>query len=248
MKNDPAPCCWLSYLLAVTLAAVTSVTQATEQDADELLFEDDMDDGVESVNTGDLHFLSTPVDASVLHSQSRIEITPRSLESGWVSLQQCYHNLDAVPRVEVVYQYREMRDLAVLGSRGIGKAEVQGQSVQLEDVSKKASICVSARIRNFYVQADGGHVLRNGPWMRRFLDGYYPFRVSLEVRYPPELLQFEAIVPEAQQGFKVETGSGRVAFDAWFEGRLETRILFSALGVTSAGEASRHKLTRAAPF
>ncbi|MEJ2307983.1 MAG: hypothetical protein P8Z78_01545 [Gammaproteobacteria bacterium] len=214
----------LISILAFCLALGVPV-YASSLDPDEAWFE--ADEAV--VNTGDLHFLPRPVDSSVLHSLSRIEISPESLGSGWVSLRQCYYNLDRVPRVEVVYNYNEMRDLAVIGTRGIGKAEVKGQGVELEDVSKKASICVAARIRNFYAQPDGGYVLKNGPYMRRFLDGYFPFRVSLEVIYPQELLRFDSIAPAAQQGFSVETGSGRLAFDAWFEGRLETRIGFTAV-------------------
>ena len=208
----------------LVLFAASVPVCASSPDPDEAWFEADE----EEVNTGDLRFLPPPVDASVLHSLSRIEISPESLESGWVSLRQCYYNLDAVPRVEVVYDYNEMRNLAVAGTRGIGKAEVQGQSVQLEDVSANASLCVAASIRNFYAQPEG-YVLKNGPYMRRFLDGYFPFRVSLEVIYPQELLRFHSVVPGAQQGFDVETGSGRLAFDAWFEGRLETRIGFTAV-------------------
>ena len=225
MKNDRVPFWWLLRLLALSLAAVTTVTQASEQDADEL-FRDDLDDGVESVNTGDLHFLSTPVDASVLHSESRIRITPASLESGWVDLLQCYRNLDAVSKVELVFDYREMRGLAVVAKRGVGKAEVSGQSVQLEDVSKQASLCIEAQVRNLYRQADGSYVLRNGPWMRKFLDGYYPFRVSLTVNYPQELVRFVRISPQVQPGFRIESTPGVIAFDAWFEGQLRTGIHF----------------------
>ena len=119
-----------------------------------------------------------------------------------------------------------MRGLAVVAKRGVGKAEVSGQSVQLEDVSKQASLCIEAQVRNLYREADGSYVLRNGPYMRRFLDGYYPFRVSLEVNYPQELVRFLRISPQVQPGFEVESDTGRVAFDAWFEGRLSTKIHF----------------------
>jgi hypothetical protein len=119
-----------------------------------------------------------------------------------------------------------MRGLAVVAKRGVGKASVSGQSVQLEDVSKQASLCIEAQVRNLYRQEDGGWVLRNGPYMRRFLDGYYPFRVTLEVNYPQELVRFVRISPQVQPGFRVESETGRIAFDAWFEGRLSTGIHF----------------------
>lgn len=209
-------------LLVVLLICTLPVVAATESEEEWFAEEE----STESVNEGELRFLETAPDPVALHSESRIRITPASLESGWVDLLQCYRNLDAVPKVEVVFDYREMRGLAVVGKRGVGKAEVSGQSVQLEDVSKQASLCIEAQVRNFYRQADGSYVLRNGPYMRKFLDGYYPFRVSLTASYPQELVRFLRISPRAQPGFRVESTPGVIAFDAWFEGRLSTGIHF----------------------
>ena len=213
-------CCLLTglLLLSFVLPAMAATENEEEWFADE--------ESTESVNEGELRFLETAPDPAVLHSESRIRITSASLESGWVDLLQCYRNLDAVPKVEVVFDYREMRGLAVVAKRGVGKAEVSGQSVQLEDVSKQASLCIEAQVRNLYRQADGSYVLRNGPYMRKFLDGYYPFRVSLEVNYPQELVRFVRVSPGVQPGFRVETAPGLIGFDAWFEGRLSTRIHF----------------------
>jgi hypothetical protein len=205
-------------LLSFVLPGMAATENEEEWFADE--------ESTESVNEGELRFLEEAPDPDVLHSESRIRITPASLESGWVDLLQCYRNLDAVPKVEVVFDYREMRGLAVVAKRGVGKAEISGQSVQLEDVSKQASLCIEAQVRNLYRQADGSYVLRNGPYMRKFLDGYYPFRVSLEVNYPQELVRFVRISPAGQPGFRVETAPGLIGFDAWFEGRLSTEIHF----------------------
>jgi hypothetical protein len=213
----------LSFLLALLLVCALPAQAATGSEEDDWALEEGATD---DVNEGELRFLEAGPDPAVLHSESRIRITPASLESGWVDLLQCYRNLDAVPKVEVVFDYREIRGLAVVAKRGVGSAEVSGQSVQLEDVSKQASLCIEAQVRNFYREADGSYVLRNGPYMRRFLDGYYPFRVSLEVNYPQELVRFLRISPQVQPGFEIESETGRVAFDAWFEGRLSTEIHF----------------------
>jgi len=213
----------LSLLLALLLLSAVPAHAATNSAEDDWDLEEESTD---HVNEGELRFLETAPDPAVLHSESRIRITPASLESGWVDLLQCYRNLDAVPKVEVVFDYNEMRGLAVVAKRGVGKASVSGHSVQLEDVSKQASLCIQAQVRNLYRQEDGGWVLRNGPYMRRFLDGYYPFRVTLEVNYPQELVRFVRISPQVQPGFRVESEAGRIAFDAWFEGRLSTGIHF----------------------
>jgi hypothetical protein len=213
----------LSLLLVLLLLCSVTVQAATNSEDDDWFLDEESTD---HVNEGELHFLETAPDPAVLHSESRIRITPASLESGWVDLLQCYRNLDAVPKIEVVFDYREMRGLAVVAKRGVGKATVSGQSVQLEEVSKQASLCIEAQVRNLYRQADGSYLLRNGPYMRKFLDGYYPFRVTLEVSYPQELVRFVRISPQARPGFRVESEAGRIAFDAWFEGRLSTGIHF----------------------
>jgi hypothetical protein len=213
----------LSLLLVLLLLCSVTVQAATNSEDDDWFLDEESTD---HVNEGELHFLETAPDPAVLHSESRIRITPASLESGWVDLLQCYRNLDAVPKIEVVFDYREMRSLAVVAKRGVGKATVSGQSVQLEEVSKQASLCIEAQVRNLYRQADGSYLLRNGPYMRKFLDGYYPFRVTLEVSYPQELVRFVRISPQARPGFRVESEAGRIAFDAWFEGRLSTGIHF----------------------
>ena len=62
--------------------------------------------------------------------------------------------------------------------------------------------------------------------MRRFLDGYYPMRLTLDIEYPAASLRFEAQEPQPQPGFQVERRSGRIQAEIWFEGRLITRFVF----------------------
>jgi hypothetical protein len=62
--------------------------------------------------------------------------------------------------------------------------------------------------------------------MRRFLDGYYPMRVSMKIDFADSGLRLIAMKPERQQGFEVKEQNGSLAFDAWFEGRLRTEFLF----------------------
>ena len=62
--------------------------------------------------------------------------------------------------------------------------------------------------------------------MRRFLDGYYPMRVSLKIQYPTQRLQLVKYSPLPQAGLTLLVSEGDIRFDAWFEGRLHTQLEF----------------------
>ena len=64
--------------------------------------------------------------------------------------------------------------------------------------------------------------------MRRFLDGYYPMRVSMDIEVPREYLRFVDTRPHRQDGFKVHETAGGVHVDTWFEGKLYTEVRFEA--------------------
>jgi hypothetical protein len=68
--------------------------------------------------------------------------------------------------------------------------------------------------------------LLSGPYMRKFLDGYYPMRVSLEVAYPIHLLKLIDIAPPPQPGLTIEERPGGIRIDTVFEGELMTLIQF----------------------
>ena len=67
--------------------------------------------------------------------------------------------------------------------------------------------------------------------MRKFLDGYFPMRVSIDILFPANL-SFIAIEPAEQEGFRVIEGKQSLHVDAWFEGRLVTRIRFKRVPET----------------
>ena len=72
-------------------------------------------------------------------------------------------------------------------------------------------------------QEDGTYVVKNGPFMRKFFDGYFPMRVSIDMQLPPEL-HYLGIEPRGQDGFNVVLNGNKLELDAWFEGRLITKI------------------------
>jgi hypothetical protein len=62
--------------------------------------------------------------------------------------------------------------------------------------------------------------------MRRFLDGYYPMHVSLDIRLPPGDWRLEKSRPRVQPGFNVVNRPDGLSADAWFEGKLVTEFYF----------------------
>ncbi len=201
--------------------------EAVEDRQLEEWFHSDGEAEVPQVGKGELLFLSPPPAAPTLHSINIITIDRASLDDGWVQIRQCHEGLDAVPDAEIVYRYRNMRHLKIQSKHNIGRAFARDKSVQLVDVGHDAELCIQAEAQILYRQQDGGYVLRNGPFHRRFLDGYFPLHVSLRVNYPSKLLVFRGTTPEPQPGFAVRPVEQAVHLDSWFVGTLGVEVRFT---------------------
>lgn len=184
---------------------------------------------ISEVNEGELIFLTEPPRKPVHHHQNRIRITEDSLTSGWTELEQCHDNLDAVPRAQITFREGFIRNLRVVASHAIEEAWVEGPSVQLREVHPGARLCLAAQTRALNNSGNGYYTLNNGPYMRKFLDGYYPMQVSLELKYPARLLQIIDISPMAQEGFNIIEKAGIINIDTLFEGELRTQVQFERL-------------------
>jgi len=178
------------------------------------------------VDEGELVFLEQLSDKTLLHSINEITIDTDSIDSGWVDLSQCYKNLDPVSEIDIVYSYRFMRNIKISSTVNIGAARVSEKSVVLEHVKEKAELCVTAQARVFYQNKDGLFSLVNGPYHRKFLDGYFPFHVTLIINYPENKLNHIANQPQEQKGFRIQKESNRLLIDAVFAGMLNTEIIF----------------------
>jgi len=178
------------------------------------------------VNEGDLVFLIRHPARQVHHHQNHLTINAASLRDGWVQLSQCHEHLDRVPAAQITYNKERIRDLQIVTSGNIEQSWVENNSVQLRNILENARLCVRAWTRALRANGDGSYSLRNGPFMRRFLDGYYPMRVSMEIDYAASGLQLVSMTPARQAGFQVTERKGYLAFDAWFEGSLQTEFLF----------------------
>ena len=198
-----------------------------EQTPDEDWFDENSDPSIENVNEGKLEFIAPITDKSILHSGAVLSITEKSLETGWVGLDQCYRNLDPVAKMDVVYRYKNIKQLKISSFDNIGEAKVDGQTIQLEDVSSSAYICLQAEVQILEKTSQDSFVLSNGPYYRKFLDGYYPYHVTVSISYPAEKLNYTRITPAPQPLFEVIQQPGRLLVDTWFEGVLLIDIKFS---------------------
>ena len=212
-------------ILLFALASSLSANEAMTPEQLEKWFNSDDEPSTAQVSEGALQFISPPAKA-VLHSINTLTIDENSIDNGWVGLAQCYKHLDAVPVAEVVYRYKQMRGLQITATHNIGSAQLQGQSVQLRDVLKGAELCITAEVRIFYQNPDQTYSLVNGPFHRRFLDGYYPYHVTLNIHYPGKRLLLERTTPAVQTGFEVRQASNSLTIDSYFEGVLNTEIIF----------------------
>jgi len=216
-------------LVFIGLSPGISAQQLTPEEMEEWLFDDSDSLAIDDVNEGDLTFVEKEKNQGVHHHYNSMSITDSSLEDGWVKMEQCHRNLDVVPLAQILFSKSRSRNLSVSRSENIGKAWVEDNSVQLEDINRHAVLCVKAETRSLVYNGDGTYSLRSGPFMRRFLDGYYPMQVSVDVKILAKRLRYFKTTPPPQDGLKVWRSAGAIHFDAWFEGRLNTDIRFHDL-------------------
>jgi len=219
-----------AVLAAFNISPVYAVVP-TEQTPGDDWFNENSDLSIEDVNEGELEFIAPITDKSILHSGSVLSITEKSLQTGWVGLDQCYRNLDPVGKTDVVYRYKNIKQLKITSSDNIGEARVDGQIIQLEDVSSSAYICVQAEVQILEKTSQGTFVLSNGPYYRQFLDGYYPYHVTVSISYPADKLKYSRISPAPQPLFEVIQQPGKLLVDTWFEGILMIDIKFSGADI-----------------
>jgi len=211
------------FLILLCLLFVTALIHSSDQQ-DEFLGEFAPD--VSGVNDETLVFLTEPPGKLVHHHQHWITANPTTLDDGWVTVRQCHHHLDPVALSQITFRKGRVRELKILSSDRIGRVWVEADSIQLEDVEKGASLCLKGELRLVTKLDRGGYLLRSGPFMRRFLDGYYPLRVSYELDYRDLELELAAYTPSDQAGFQTIRTPVQFGFDAWFEGRLDLNLIF----------------------
>jgi hypothetical protein len=219
-------------IICVALMFLNSALNAKEMSEAELekwFASDELDPPAyrtSEVNEGELVFLSQIPPGDIHHHQNKLIIDEASLVSGWVRLQQCHHNLDRISRIQITFRKKKVKQIRIVSRKNIEQAWVEDNTVQLRNVNDKAELCIEALTHALVANEDGSYSLRNGPFMRRFLDGYYPMHVSMHISYTGTGLQLASVSPESQQGFTIWQNPEQIGYEAWFEGRLKTELLF----------------------
>jgi len=227
-------------LVSLCLSGLNSSAIAQPLTADEMeewLF-DDSDSLIDDVNEGELVFLDEPPAKITHHHHNSLTITDSSVDDGWVKLEQCHRHLDPVGLAQIMFTPGRTRGLAVSKADNIDVAYVQDNTVQLENINADALLCINAEVRIFAYNGDGTFSLLNGPYMRRFLDGYYPMHVTLDVKVDSDRLRYYQSIPSAQVGFKLWRSARAVHYDTWFEGQLNTEIQFHDLVIGNRDDSS----------
>jgi hypothetical protein len=209
----------LTTLFSGVLWALTATAEIDPLDDDSL-----WDPPRLEVSRGELQFLDTPPAAPVHHHQNDITVGASSLVDGWVGLRQCHRDIDRVSRAQILYNGANTEDLEIESHSNIEETWVEGASVQLRRISTDAELCVRARSRMLQVLDDGSFLLENGPFMRRFLDGYHPMRVTVTVDWGNLDLALDDTQPLAQPGFEIVESEQGIRIDTVFEGRLKTTL------------------------
>jgi len=189
---------------------------------------DELDDFMKltDINDGTLEFLAAPPTDPYPRQVSHSTVTVESLRTGWVRNEQCFHNLDPAGAMQVVYRPGRVRKLEVVSFERIGKAWVEENSVQLEDVLRDSILCVRSENAALYIDNDDSFYFGAGPFMRRFLDGYFPMEVNMTLDYPDREVAFDYVKPPATDGGRVSLSPGRLTYQALFEGRLQVLVRF----------------------
>jgi hypothetical protein len=224
------PVVTLFLSLSLTFFTVTSTyADAMSEQEIEDWFNDDSELSSDDINEGQLTFIAPLTDKNILATEAVMTITDNSLITGMVSLRQCYRNLDPVAEMDVVYSYKNMKQLRIVSVGNIAEARVIGNSIQLQDVTASAFICVAAEVQLLENKAEDFYVLSYGPYYRRFLDGYYPYHATVIIDYPEHRLRFADVSPSQRPMFEFVTEPGKLIMDTWFEGVLQVNITFSEI-------------------
>ena len=210
--------------LSGTLVLIMGMKSNDDWDA---WMETDFEAQALAVNEGDLEFLSEVPEKLPPILQNRFTISTQSLKDGWIDMVQCHERLDPVAKAQVLYHPQRTRNIEILSSNNIQRSWVEDNSVQLENITADATLCVHAEVKSLYSNFNGSYSMRNGPFLRKFLDGYYPMRVIMDVTFPEGQLSFEAINPQVQNGFDVQYEKDKMSIEALFVGEFEIEVSFT---------------------
>jgi len=222
----------LRYSLPMLFSLIsTNIVADLSPEQLEIWFNNDKLDMPEEAAVQDevLRFILKTKKKNIPVTEKTYRINIDSLKTGWVIIEQCYRNLDPVSKLEVLYEYRKMRKLEITHQHLVEKLWIEGQTVQMENLSKGAAVCTKAEVKILRHADTNKYLLLAGPFKRKFLDGYYPMQVKLKIHYPARQLALDEMFPESAPGFHVTKANGSITISSIFTGKLYLALSFKAL-------------------
>ena len=203
--------------LAATLVIFTVYPACAEPDDLEKLFA-----------IGDEAFepVTWPLSEPAFFHRKWIRIQSSSLTDGWVHNRQCHGRFAEMPSLQIVFGKDSIRAIHIDETSHLGKAWVEGETVQLEQVRPESEICFSSENRVLTAIGNGHYELKVGPFYYRYLDGYFPMRVDLVVDFPSALLRLVEVAPR-HPAITMKNQSGQVRMASLFQGKLWITVKFA---------------------
>ena len=178
---------------------------------------------------GEIKFLKERPDPGAYSFQSRVKITPLSLENGSVDIATCHIQLDPIRKIVIVFNPERVQAIAVKSISKVASAEIKGNQVTLTDVERGANVCIDLRSRALDKIADSTYQLNAGPLMRRYFDGYLPMSAQLRVDWPNDMFAVQSTLPEQKEGVQVLEGNDGMQLDVTFAGKMTAQIVLKKI-------------------
>jgi hypothetical protein len=180
-------------------------------------------------NEGEIKFLKERPDPGAYSFQSRVKITPTSLENGVVDIATCHIQLDPIRKIVIVFNPERVQAIAIKSMSKVASAEIKGNEVTLTDVERGANVCIDLRSRALDKITDLTYQLNAGPLMRRYFDGFLPMSAQLRVDWPKDMFAVLSTLPERREGVRVVEGSDGMQLDAIFAGTMTAKIVLKKI-------------------
>ncbi len=175
-------------------------------------------------NEGEIKYLKTRPDPGAYSYESRVKISPESLDSGIVTIATCHRQLDPIRKVVIIFNENRIKKITVKSLEKMNSAEVKDNRVTLTDVERGASICIDLESRALDQLSQNEFKLNAGPLMRRYFDGYLPMTATLRVDWPDHLLTVQKTNPVPQDGVQVYQGKDGVQLELTFSGKMTAQV------------------------
>lgn len=187
-------------------------------------FNDDWEERVEQLSEGELVWYKHAPAEATSRMTLDIRFKHASRLQGWLNVRQCHENLASVPAAQLVFEGRPVRALRIEETENIQRAVIDKNTVQLTAVGTAARICVSSEQRILHRLDEHHWAIVNGPFQRRFLDGFYPMQLKMNIFWPAD--RWRLMQSRPAKGPEIRTSRDHLHMQAHFAGRLKMAFVF----------------------